>query len=364
MIRRPYLPGLSQTGLSTWLRYCLVPHFVPPRISGPGHLWLTIADHFEPVWKHPSDENALGRVQLWRREWPVVAGRCRDSAGLPARYTFFYPAEAYDPRFIGLLAEMTRMGIADVEVHYHHGGESRAEVAAMLGGFVERLESAHGISRRRNGRPAFGFIHGDWALDNSLPGGAHCGLNDELTLLGELGCYADFTMPCGEIAAQARTVNRIYWAIDDPDRPKSSDTGIAVRPGASAVDGLLMIPGPFGARPSEDWEKEAGHRPWGLRHLSLPWMSRLETGEVASYDRVSERRVRGWLDLAPRIGNHVFLKLFTHGAQERHSSVLLGGELEKTYRLVADECRRRGWRYSFASAWEMFQAVEAARHAP
>ena len=31
--------------------------------------------------------------------------------------------------------------------------------------------------------------------DSGLPGGRHCGLNNELTLLKQLGCYADFTFP-------------------------------------------------------------------------------------------------------------------------------------------------------------------------
>ena len=37
----------------------------------------------------------------------------------------------------------------------------------------------------------FGFIHGNWCLDNSRADGRWCGLNNELILLRELGCYAD-----------------------------------------------------------------------------------------------------------------------------------------------------------------------------
>ena len=54
-----------------------------------------------------------------------------------------------------------------------------------------------------NGRVVFGFIHGNWALDNSRPDGKYCGLNNEITLLRDLGCYADFTMPSGASPTRA-----------------------------------------------------------------------------------------------------------------------------------------------------------------
>ena len=40
-----------------------------------------------------------------------------------------------------------------------------------------------------DGRPAFAFIHGNWALDNSRLENVrnYCGVNDELTILRETG---------------------------------------------------------------------------------------------------------------------------------------------------------------------------------
>jgi hypothetical protein len=319
------------------------------RPDGRVRVWLAIADHFEPLWKHPSPDVARARVGLWRHEWPRVADLCRDSRGERARYTFFFPAEAYAPEFLEPLAELAHEGVAEVEVHYHHGGETEDQFCATLGGFVETLHRRHGLLRRRHGKFAFGFIHGDWALDNSLPHGEHCGLNNEITLLGRLGCYADFTMPSGDSPTQARMVNRIYWAKDDPARAKSYDRGFPVRPGEAPRGELLMIPGPFGARQAGRW---------------LMWTQRYpETGEIASYHRPTLPRVHRWLELAPRIGNDIFVKLYTHGAQERHSDVLLGpdGDLVRTYHWMALECRRRGWECSFVSTWQLFEAVEAIR---
>ena len=41
----------------------------------------------------------------------------------------------------------------------------------------------------------YAFIHGNWSLCNSRPDGRYCGVNNELDVLRETGCYADFTLP-------------------------------------------------------------------------------------------------------------------------------------------------------------------------
>jgi hypothetical protein len=299
-------------------------------------------------------DQALDRVRLWHAEWPGIAERCFDSEGRPARYSFFFPAEAYSPELIAPLAELCHLGVANIEVHLHHGGETETEFCDLVEAFVQALHQKHGVARWHDGRLVFGFIHGDWALDNSLPDGGHCGLNNELTLLVKLGCYADFTMPSGDSPTQAAMVNQIYWAQDDPHRPKSYNRGTPLRRGDEASGRLLMIPGPFGHR-----QVSRSSRPRIMSRDPYP-----ETGELASYHRSSPERVSYWMDLAPRVGNDVFLKLYTHGAQERHSSILLGadGDLARTYQWIGEECRRRGWDTRFAATWEMFQRIEEIRN--
>jgi hypothetical protein len=51
-----------------------------------------------------------------------------------------------------------------------------------------------------NRRVAYGFIHGNWALDSARPDGRFCGVNDEITILHETGCYADFTQPAARMS--------------------------------------------------------------------------------------------------------------------------------------------------------------------
>lgn len=310
------------------------------RGSRPKCVWLAIADHFEPLAGERSEEDAAAKVGEWRRQWPEIAARCADSTGQSPVYTFFYPEEEYRPRLLDPLAEMTAQGIADVEVHIHHDGETEQAFVERVGRYNECLFARHGLLRKQNGSIRFGFIHGNWALDNSLPGGKWCGLNNEITLLRALGCYADFTMPAGAGPAQARMINMIYWANDDPLAPKSYDAGTPLQPGGPGGD-LLIIPGPLGLR-------------W--RERLLP---RIEKGEIACYDPPTAYRFRRWLELAPRLGEHVFIKLFTHGAQDRNSEPLLGGGLSKLLRFAAEECDRRGLNLRFVSTWQMYRTVAA-----
>jgi hypothetical protein len=314
-----------------------------PAAPPPSRVWVAIADHWEPYWLKPSDETARERVATWATHWPALARQHADATGRPPQYTFYYPQEEYRPEFLDTLASMVRQGIADVDIHIHHDCEGEQNFVDRMSGFIETLSGRHGLLRRHDGRTVFGFIHGNWALDNSRPDGRWCGLNNEITLLRQLGCYADFTMPSGADPTQSRTVNTIYWVTDDPERPRSYDRGVPVRPGAPGSGDLLMIPGPLGLR-------------WSGR-----WKPRMEGGELAHQDLATPYRVRRWLELAPRVGRNIFLKLHTHGAQERNSAaLLLNGGLARLFSLLSDECRRGDHELHYVSTWEMRQAVDAA----
>lgn len=305
---------------------------------------MTLADHYEPMWGGADLRTAQARVALWRSAWPTIATHCQpDSAGNPPVYTFFSAEEEYHPTLVEPLAEMVRNGIADVEVHLHHDGEGRQNFIDRIVSFCEVLHGEHHLLRERDGRLTFGFIHGNWALDNSRPDGRSCGLNDEIRILRNLSCYADFTMPSGDSATQARLINTIYWCTGDPNRPKSYDRGVPVTVGGDIEGDLLMIPGPLGIR-------------W--RDRLLP---RLETGELSCGNLATPYRARRWVELAPRIGVDTFIKLYTHGAQERNSFVLLRNGLKSVFALLVAEAKQRGCAVYFVSAWQMYCAIDAVR---
>lgn len=316
------------------------------RIAKPKRVWITIADHYEPLGSGASIETALGRVARWRDKWPRIADAApRDAAGQRPQYTFFYPQEEYRRDLLDGIAEIVRLGVGDVEVHLHHEREQRDSFKHKVIEFCHRLTDDHGLLRQHGGRTVFGFIHGNWALDNSLPGGNCCGLNGEVALLRDLGCYADFTMPSLPSASQGRVVNQIYWCTNNPDnRPKSFDSGIEATVGGGRCGDLLMVTGPVGIR------------------FSGRLLPRLETGEIAGYDLPTPSRVRRWFDLAPTIGDDLFLKLFTHGAAERNLESLLGGGLGNLLGWLAEEADRRGIEIHWATAWQMYRGVEALIH--
>ena len=329
-----WLPGLIRDRWNRW------------RDAGPpvSHVWLTIADHYEPYWQRPDDSTAQARVAAWFDGWPRIASRFHDCRGAPARYTFFYAQEEYRAELLAPLADLTRSGVADVEVHIHHDGEGEADFLSRMRGFITALRQDHGLLRDRDGRPTFGFIHGNWSLDNSRPDGRWCGLNNELTLLRELGCYADFTLPAAPDPCQTRRVNSIYWAVDNPEAPKSHDDGIPVTPGGTAPpEALLMVQGPLGVRwPRERWPRPA-----------------LEVGELAGNNPVTPGRVASWLDCAPRLGGHVFVKLHTHGAPEKNAGPLLERDLDRVFTLVHQQAAERGWQVVHATAWDVVRGIEA-----
>ncbi len=300
--------------------------------------WVLFTDHFEPRGGNATDAVAASRLEWWTTHWPRIAERHVDDYGHRPRYTFFYPAEEYAPWVIDELVPLVRAGIGDVEVHLHHDGEPEATITGMLRTFVHELHHRHGLLRMDRGEIAWCFIHGNWALDNSRPDGRWCGLNNELTLLRQLGCRADFTLPSAPSACQTSLVNAIYWAIDDPERPKSHDTGPLLVPGTPPPPAsMLMVQGPLTVR----------------QHPRLKLVPTLEVGELAGYALPTPARVNSWLRAAPRVGNDVFVKLFGHGAQERNGPALLQqGGLDRCLTMLREACAARGWKLGFLSAWE------------
>jgi hypothetical protein len=209
------IKGLSPTTLA---RLSAIRWRPPER---PLHVLLCIADHFEPQRDHPSRNVARDRMQRWISEYPRLANQFADSRGRPPQHTFFYPAEDYEAEYLEELAGICRQGLGDVEVHLHHDHDTAEGLREKLSTFATALHHEHGLLERDgDGRISYGFIHGNWALDNSRPDGRWCGVNNELSVLMETGCYADFTMPSAPAPCQTSTINSIYYAQDDPAAPK------------------------------------------------------------------------------------------------------------------------------------------------
>ncbi|MBJ6978226.1 right-handed parallel beta-helix repeat-containing protein [Luteimonas sp. MC1895] len=315
------------------------------------HLLFCFVDHYEPGWGAPGLARERARVARWRRDLPLLCARHRDADGRPPVHSFFFPGDEYRPEHLDALVELCRMGLGEIEVHLHHQDDTAATLRAKLAGFTEILASRHDALPRDpvSGQPRWAFIHGDWALDNSHPGGGHCGVDNELIVLREEGCYADFTFPAAPDPCQPRTINRIYRATDDPLRPKSHDTGERVRVGGHRDGDLMIIQGPLGLN-------------WRSRKFGL--LPRIENGDVRAVSRPLPARIDAWV----RTGIHVegrpewtFVKVHTHGAEDCDMDTLLGPAMDEGFSHLESRYNDgTRWKLHYVSAREMYNIARAA----
>jgi hypothetical protein len=323
----------------------------PPGSGEPVHLVLAIADHYEPRHGGASPAAARARVERWARDYPRALGAFRDSDGRPPRHTFFYPIDEYEPEHVDGLLPLCRAGYGEVEVHLHHDGESPEQLRERLLHFKDLLASRHGVlpRHRETGERAYGFVHGNWALDNSRPDGRWCGVNNELDILRETGCYADFTLPSAPSPTQTRKINSIYYATDDPQRPRSHDSGIDVGDGPPPSGALMLIQGPL----LLDWSR----RKWGL----MPGIENacLQGNQPPAIDRLDLwLRARVQVKARP---DWFFVKLHTHGATEYNMPVLLEEPMARFHEALAGRAREdAAFHYHYVTAREMYNLVKAA----
>ncbi len=345
--------GLRRRGLDRWLLPYLLqaPKRRPPEAGRRVHVLLCVADHYEPDWGGPTPDVAQGRVDAWARNYPRLFGRFRDSDGRPPQHTFFYPLETYTRDHLDALAGLCHDGFGEVEVHLHHDRDTAAGLRGRLLDYKETLADRHGLLARHpeTGEIAYGFIHGNWALDNARPDGRWCGVCDELSVLAATGCYADFTLPAAPSRAQTRTINSIYYARGRPGKCKSHDTGVPVGYGAATPGALMMIQGPL----LLDWSR----RKWGL----LP---RTENACLQGSQPPTMERLDLWLRARVHVSarpDWLFVKLHTHGAPEKNQRVLLG---EPAARFHEGLARRadvdENFRFHYVTAREMYNLARAA----
>ena len=178
-----------------------------------GHLIFVVANHFEPGLGQP----ALTRLEKWCEMARATGNALRDHDGTPFRHTNFFPAEQYERPLLEMLADLQADGYGEVEIHLHHGvgqPDTAENTRQMLERFRDVLAEEHKCLARTVGdnpssQPKYGFVHGNWALANSA-GGRFCGVDSEMQVLADTGCYADFTLPSVPFQSQVPRINAIY----------------------------------------------------------------------------------------------------------------------------------------------------------
>jgi hypothetical protein len=306
------LKKLQSKNLHTWL-----PGYVnnlllgrQPAPKGLRHVVFALCDHFEPLWNNPPENVGEQRVRAWEEGYPRLAASFRDADGKPPQHTFFFPGEEFRPAYFDRLETLIRGGFGEVELHLHHDNATeesfRREVLSYLDIFAQR---GH-FSRQADGRVRYGFIHGNWALSNGRPDGRRCGVDSELPILFETGCYADFTFPSAPDITQPNIVNSIYWPVGNTARKRAYEYGEKARVGYRYHDRILIVQGPL-----------------ALARRPGSFGVRIEASSITAKDPATAPRIRTWVDQNIHIEGRpewIFIKVHTHGAPEHQAASLLG----------------------------------------
>ena len=328
-------------------------------VRGPVHLIFALTDHFEPAIDPEDGRNRVPRseqerrLESWMREYPKIVDRWRDHDGRPFVHTYFYPAEQYDQGLLEMLADHCHAGWGEVEVHLHHGmpePDTAENIHRVLTEFRDRLASRHRCLAIEEGstRPRYAFVHGNFALANSA-NGRFCGVDSEMQILAETGCYADLTMPSGVWhPAQTGKINSVYECALPLDKAAPHRRGHDLTAGRPPTTLPLMVQGPLvtdlrrslrSARPVLDNGAITGANPATMHRLSL-W-------------KQAQVRVLGRPDW-------LFIKLHCHSMDPNQKDAVIGDSFRNFLAALIGGAVDRRETLHFVAAREMANILLAA----
>lgn len=324
---------------------------------GPQHLIFVIANHFEPsddlryiVLDLATQQRRLEEWCGWARD---IGEAVHDHDGTPFRHTNFYPAEQYHRPLLERMAELQSAGFGEVEIHLHHGVEkpdTAENTRRQLVTFRDLLAEEHKCLSRMSddGQPMYAFVHGNWALANAANNSC-CGVDSEMQILAETGCYADLTLPSAPDVSQVSRINAIYQCGRPLDERAPHRSGPSLRVGDRPQLPIIFT-GPL----SVDWDR---------RKHGVP-IPRLENGMLTENFPPSLARLERWR--GARIGilgrpEWIFIKLYCHGFFPNDQSAVIGDEMRRFLLETLELAERTGgFKLHFATAREMFNMAMAA----
>jgi hypothetical protein len=342
--------ALRRKHLDKWMRgYAkhLAERARAPRVAGPRHLLFAFCDHYEPRFGKVDERQGDDRVKAWEEEYPKMARSFVDADGRAPQHSFFFPGEEYAPSYLDRLGKLVKAGLGEVEMHLHHDNDTSATLRERLSGYLRTYASHGHLSRDSDGRARYAFIHGNWCLANARSDGKWCGVDDELPLLFQTGCYADYTFPSAPDESQPNIVNQIYWPEGPLSEARSYENGSRARVGDVRRDRILMIEGPLSL---------------SLRRHRLP--VRIENAAVTAEDPPTPARIRSWVGQGIHVEGRpewIFVKVHTHGASEVQGRALLGAGSAMLHRELTTRYNDgRRWVLHYVTAREMFNIALAA----
>jgi hypothetical protein len=317
--------------------------------AGPNHLIILVANHFEP----PIGPTGVPELKKWCKLARATGNAVRDQDGTPFRHTNFFPAEQYEPALLDLMAELQDDGFGEVEVHLHHGVEqpdTAENTRRQLIEFRDVIAERHRCLSREtpDASARYAFVHGNWALANSA-GGKFCGVDSEMQILADTGCYADFTLPSAPDRSQVPRLNDIYQCGHPltEARPHRSGPGLAVGDDPQLP---IIFTGPL----VFDWTRR-------VKGLPVP---RLDDGALAQNYPLNAERLDRWRNAHISVEGRpewTFIKLYSHGFFEWDQDAMIGEQMKRFMNEALETGERTGqFKICFASAREAFNMVMAA----
>ena len=321
------------------------------------HLIFIIANHFEPAWSANGFldlDSQRRRLDEYYKSARKTGEAVLDSDGTKFRHTNFYPAEQYDYRLLDTMAEMQAEGLGEVEIHLHHGVEkpdTGKNLRKVLLEFRDCLAEEHRLLSRFDGKgePKYAFVHGNLALANSK-GGKCCGVDEEMRILQETGCYADMTLPSAPEETQVPVINQIYECVLPLTEKAPHRTGESVSVFGKEPQWPLIFTGPLVFN-------------WTRRIKGLP-VPRIDDGVLSANQPLDLARLNRWMSANITVSGRtdwIFVKLYCHGFFDYDQSACIGEDAGKFFSEIVENGERTNkYKVHFASAREAVNMVFAA----
>jgi hypothetical protein len=350
---------LSKLSYGRWL-----PNYTWQRLTrssprGKVHLILAMADHFEPAIV-PEDGRARAslseqdrRVENWCVEYPRAVESLRDNDGQPFVHTYFYPAEQYDRGLVDRIAEHCHSGWGELEIHLHHGvdvPDTSENTRRELVAFRDALVRNHGSLCFLDGshEPRYAFVHGNFTLANSA-GGYACGVDNEMEILADTGCYADFTLPTAAFhPGQIGKVNSLYECSLPLNAQAPHRKGRDLRVGRAPRIFPLNVQGPL----MLDFDRHARNG-----------IARFENAALTAANPPSLRRLKLWKKAAISVQERpdwIFIKLHCHSMDPTQREAVVGELMKQFLTELLEGAHDRAEIIHFVTAREMVNMTLAA----
>jgi len=323
------------------------------------HLIIALVDHFEP--SSMPGQNAgyapravqKNRLENWCEVYPRNFKAFRDHEGRCFTHTYFYPAEQYDKELVQRLAELCQEGWGEIEIHLHHGvntTETAESTRRELVDFRDALAREHGCLSYEDGdnTPKYVFVHGNFALANCA-GGYACGVDSEMQVLADTGCFADMTYPTSAFhPAQIAKINSLYECTLPFERAAPQLQGRNLRVGSPVSKLPFIIQGPW----MIDFDRS-----------SRTGLGRIENSSVSHVKPPSLRRLKLWKQAGITIAGRpdwIFIKLHTHGMDPAQTDTVLRSPMQSFLGELISGAAERDEVLHFVSAREMANIALAA----